>query len=370
MFDFYKKIGNVVQGKTVDVIIKINGTEVRNWSRFTVDLNGFGDIDTFKLDLPWTVGNEPSDPLLYSGATQSAELVNGTAEISIEAGYEDNLKLLISGSMDSAKWRFGSSGEKGTISGRSHAGRAYDEKETVKYQNMTATEVHAMLAAKHGLKPVAPIATTTMIGEYINDDHASLTSEESHWDLALYLAENEGFVTRVRGNEWYFGPLESLPNMKKDAIHYTYGVDISEDLNIERAPNASRNLSVEVISYQPAKTKRGKGSRIVEKSSSIGKGANKYTIRKYVPNITRDQAQRIAKNILQQMSRQQMSGSFKCDYNPELDIDRKIVLNGVGVGLSQYYFVQGLKLSCSRENGFKCDVAFSNLQLSESGGYR
>ncbi len=370
MFDFYRKIGHVVQGKVISARITIDDTEVKNWTSFTVNLNGFGDVDSFTLVLPWTVGNEPADPLLYSGATQSAKLVDGTAEIKIEAGYEDDLQLLISGNMDSAKWKFGSSGERVTITGRSYASKPYDEKETVKYQNMTATEVHAMLAKKHGLTPVAPIATTTMIGEYINDDHASLTSEESHWDLVLYLAESEGFVTRVRGNEWYFGPLESLPNMKKDAIHYTYGVDISGELNIERAPNASRNLSVEVISYQPAKTKRGKGSRIVEKSSSIGKGVNKYTIRKYVPNITRDQAQRIAKNILQQMSRQQMSGSFKCDYNPELDIDRKIVLNGVGVCLSQYYFVQGLKLSCSRENGFKCDVSFSNLQLSESGGYR
>lgn len=368
MFDFYKKTGHVSQGKAVTAKVSINDVCVKNWIGFTVNLNGFGDIDSFSLDLPWTIGDEPEDPLLYSGSTKSVDWINDSAVIKIEAGYDNELNLLIEGNMDAPKWHFGNS-EKVTITGRSFAAKAYDEKETVKYQNMTSTEVHATLAQKHGLTPVTPVATSTMIGEYINGDHASLTSEESHWDLVLYLAENEGFVTRVRGKEWYFGPLESLSNMQKEPLHYTYGVDIGDELVIEGAPNASRNLTVEVISYQPAKTKRGKGSRIVEKSTSIGKGINKYVIRKYVPNITRDQAQRIAKNTLQELSRQQLFGSFPCDYNPELDIDRKIVLNGVGVGLSQYYFVQGLRLTCNRDNGLKCNVSFSNLQLNESGGY-
>ncbi len=369
MFDFYKKLGHVVQGKTVTGRVSLNGVEVKDWVSWTVKLNGFGDVDNYSLVLPWTVGNEPKDPLLYSGATKSADLINKPALVKIEAGYDGELQLLIEGYMDKPKWRFGNS-ERVTITGRSLAARPYDEKESVKYQNMTSTEVHAMLAKKHGLTPIAPIATSTMIGEYINGDHASLTSEESHWDLILYLAENEGFVTRVRGKEWYFGPLEALPNMKKEPIHYTLGVDIGDSLEIEGAPNASRNLTVEVISYQPAKTKRGKGSRIVEKSVGLGSGINKYVIRKYVPNITRDQAQRIARNTLQELSRQQLFGSFPCAYNPELDIDRKIVLNGVGVGLSQYYFIQGLDISCDKEKGFVCTVSFSNLQLTESGGYR
>ena len=366
----YQKNGQLEPVATPVVNIALNGQPVKDWLSFTVTLSGLGDIDTYEVVLPWTIGDKPYDPLLYSGSAQSADLVNGTATIKIEAGYDGGeIKLLIEGDMDAPKWSF-DNGERVTISGRSYASRAYDEKETVKYQNMTATEAHAKIAALHGLTPVAPVATTSMIGEYINDDHASLTSETSHWDLILYLAENEGFVTRVRGKEWYFGPLDSMPNFLLESLPYTFGVDIMRGLTFERAPNAARNLTVEIISYQPAKTKRGKGSRIIEKSSSVGKGINKYVVREYVPNITRDQAQRLAKNKLAELSKQQVFGSFSCNFNPELDIDRKVVLYGVGVGLSQHYFVQNIRISGDRQKGLKSEVSFSNLQLTEAGGYR
>ena len=48
-----------------------------------------------------------------------------------------------------------------------------------------------------------------MIGEYVNDDHTSVAEEMSHWDYVLYLAEQEGFISRIKGKEWYFAPLNA-----------------------------------------------------------------------------------------------------------------------------------------------------------------
>ena len=36
---------------------------------------------------------------------------------------------------------------------------------------------------------------------------ASVAEEMSHWNYVLYLAEQEGFVSRIKGKEWYFALL-------------------------------------------------------------------------------------------------------------------------------------------------------------------
>ena len=69
---------------------------------------------------------------------------------------------------------------------------------------------HKDICQRHGLTPIVPIATSDMIGEYVNDDHTTVAEEMSHWDYVLYLAEQEGFVSRIKGKEWYFGPLSMM----------------------------------------------------------------------------------------------------------------------------------------------------------------
>lgn len=358
-------------GKPV-VNITMNGEKIINWKDFKVEVSGLGAIDKFELTLPWEVTDNPSSNLLYSGSSKSADIVFNTAVLKIDVGFEgEEIKSFIEGEADAFSWDFDTSGEWVKISGRSFAAKPYDFSETVKYQNLTSTEVHSTICSLYGLTPVQPVKTSTMTGEFVNDDHASVTRETSHWDLILYLAENEGFVTRVRGKEWYFGPLEMLENYKKPPVEFTWGYNIHSGIHIERAPNASRNLTVEVISYQPPK-KKGKGTRIVESVSitSTKKDARKYTIRKYEPNKTRDQAQMIARNILNDYSRQQVFGNFKCDFFADVDIDRKFKLYGVGKGLSQEFYVTKMSIDGSAGEGLAMQIDFSNLFLTESGDYK
>lgn len=360
------------------VNITINGKPVKNWISFTVEKSGLGAVDSFEVKLPWEVTDKPTDPLLYSGSTQAADLVFGSAKVRIEAGFEGEGKpaLLIEGDMDYPVWSFDTTdGEVVSIYGRSYAARAFDFKETVKMQNLTSTAAFKQIARKHGLNPVVPQESEAPVGEYVKDDHANVNREVSHWDLVLYLAQNDGFTTHVQGTDWYYGPREMLPNYKKDPLVFTWGHNIDSGLQIERAPNASRNLIVEVISFVPgAVKKRGvgrmKGQRIVEKASFTGSSSgNKYTQRYYYPGITRDEAQRRARSILKDLSRQQVHGSFTTDFFPELSNDRRIVLYGVGKGLSQVYFTPKVVISGSRDDGLKAEVTFTNLELEEGGRF-
>ena len=351
----------------------INNKQALDWLSFQVELNGLGAVDTFQVTLPWEVtGQKPRDEMFYSSPSKSSDLVSGQAKVNILAGFggEGQQKSLIEGYMDRPVWDFSRRmGEIVTIYGRSHAAKPYDYKETTKWQNHTATGAFRQIAFFHGLTPVVPVETATLVGQYENEDHVNTKREVSHWDFVLYLAQNEGFTTRVRGREWYFGPRDQLPGFSLEPIPFTWGHNIDEPFRIERAPNAARNLVVEVISWVPGKT-AGKGQRIIEMASFKGSSTgHKYVQRFYYPNLTRDQCQRKAQSILAELSRQQLYGSFNTDWFPELSNDRRISLNGVGHGLSQIYFTPKITISGSKERGLITEVTFTNLALEEGGSF-
>lgn len=140
---------------------------------------------------------------------------------------------------------------------------------------------------------------------------------------------------------------------------FSYGHNIKK-LKMKKAPNEARNFHVEVISWQSGE-KKGKGNRIVEKAV-IGEeeGDNIYTIRRNIPNITRAQAQKQLQNICSELTKQQFSGSFDTDFFQELTKDRRIVLYGVGMDLSQIYHVETITISGDKDSGIECSVDFTN----------
>lgn len=353
-------------GKPI-VNLTVNDQKISDWRSFNVDWNGTGDVDSFDVSFQWDVSNKPRNDLFYSGAQGASELVRGKAVIKIEAGFEnEELITLIEGEMDNPDWDF-SSGETITLSGRSYAAKPYDFKEKVKYQNMTATEAHQKICEVHGLTSVAPVASVGLIGEYQNEDHSTVSEEMSHWDYVLYLAEQEGFVSRVKEKEWYFGPLELLPEYQKEPLSFSYGHNI-RGLKLKRAPNAARELRVEVVSWQTG-NKKSKGSRIVESAPPVEEkkegeeaaGGSDYVIRRCFPNITRAQAKKQAEAILEGLMAQQFSGSFETDFFTELKNDRRILLYGVGLHLSQMYHVSQVSISAEAGSGISMSVEFTNI---------
>ena len=185
-------------GKPI-VNITINDKKIEDWISFQVNWNGLGEVDDFEVEFQWDISDNPRHEFFYSGSKQSSVVVKGKVVVKIEAGFEgEEIVPLIEGEMDYPEWDF-SDGETVKIIGRSYAAKPYDFVETVKYQNMTATEAFQKICKTHGLTPIVPVATSDMIGEYVNDDHTSVAEEMSHWDYVLYLAEQEGFVKEKNG---------------------------------------------------------------------------------------------------------------------------------------------------------------------------
>jgi hypothetical protein len=343
--------GNLEQYSKPEVTITLNGKKARDWIEFEVKQSITGEIDNFRIVLPWDAGDNPRDEMLSSGRTQSSFLVHGMADVAVTININGQNVRLIEGKMDSAVWNFTKNwGETVVLLGRCKAASAHDMRQKQRYQNMTATEAHAQIAAEHGLTPVQPVKTTTFIGAYDGEDHCAISKEMSHWDYINYLAQNNNFITRVEGGNWYFGP-ESEYRIK-EPLSFSWGHNIL-NLQFKRAPNAARNLVVEIRSWH-------NNTRIVERAS-FNNGGHEYVRREHIPDITRAKAQEIARSRLAWYARQQMCGSFTTVYAPEISLDRNITLYGVGFGLSRTYSVTGLRIA-GNAGGITAEVDFSNAE--------
>lgn len=349
------------------VEIKVKGTPVPKWTSFRVESNGFSVADSFEVKLPWDVTEKPEQILLASTPTTSSLLVKETnIPVEIWLGFDVPglppvpSRRIMYGKMDICRWNFGPDGEYVTLVGRNLAGQLIDTKTTEKYQNRTASQVAAEFFARHGLKPQVT-ATSTLIGTYLNNNHSNITRETTQWDFLLYLAQQEGFVCRVVDDTGYFGPRSGIANLNAEPIPFTWGVNI-DDLEIERGPQAARNIVVEVRSWH-------NGRRIVEKATTRNHVEEKYIQRFTIPGLTREQAQKRARAILAELSAQEFFGRLRTDWQPEISIDRRIALYGVGQGLSRVYYVNRVTVEGSLDGGTTAEIAFTSTYLTDSGRY-
>lgn len=348
------------------VDISIVGQKIREWTSFRVENNAFSAADSFEIKLPWDVTEKPVDPLLSSSPDHHSIITTSPAvPVEVSLGFnvsgkpEGEPRHLMKGKMDVARWNFSSTGEYVTLIGRDLTGPLIDARTTEKFQNMTSSQVAVKLFNRHGLKPQAT-ATKTAIGTYLNNNQAHLAEESSEWDILLFLAQQEGFVVRVLGGTGYFGPLAEIANLKADPIVFTWGQNIIE-LEIERGQMARKKIEVEVISWH-------NGQRIVEKAGVRKEVEEKVVQRFMIPGLTRQQAKQRASGILIELTQQEWFGTIRTDWVPELSIDRRISLHGVGKGLSQVFYVVRASVENNLDRGIEVELAFVSNPLGPQGG--
>ena len=368
-------------------IAVVNGYQVR-FDSFQVEQNGFSAADSFSLTLPFFVRDQQQgDKILANGKDFESMLVNADVlPVQLYVGYpknpgkytKDDLMQLMDGQMDTTEWDFDmSSGEKVILHGRNAVGKMIDTKIIEKFPNLTASAIATQFATEHGLTPVVT-PTTELAGTYYNQQSAVLGRETTEWDLLIFLAKQENFIVRVKGKQLFFGPYGTVvadaaqntpgtvydPDKQVYVIPYTWGYDI-EHLHIERSPHAARDIEVIVITYD----RNGK-ARIVERALSstqrsariaqqVGERA-KYSVTYVIPGLTREQAQKRAQQILDELSRNQLIGSIQCAGNSDCEIDRQIEIYGVGQGLSIPYYLNKVTHKFSLSDAYGLDMSFSS----------
>jgi hypothetical protein len=359
-------------------IVTVNNQIIR-FTSLHVEQNAFSAADSFEVVLPFFIRHSQSGDLILANGPdfQSILLTQDVVPVSIWVGYPPNpfnyqtsdLTQIMDGYMDTAHWQFDNTGTAVTLNGRNKTALFMDNKIYDKLPNLTSSRIAETLATSHGLATaVAP--TTTLAGTYYNQNSAVLGTDISEWDLLLFLAQQENFIVRVKGNILYFGPYSLVTGFEnQDPIPFTWGQNI-EKLEFERSPHAARDIIVRVITYD----RNGK-NRIVETAKSTTQYAQRiknqtgqreaYTETYIIPGLTREQAQKKAVAINSELSRAALIGQITVAGNTDMAIDRKIAIQGVGQGLSGTFYLNKVTHDYDLDSGYDVSASFSNQFLAD-----
>lgn len=339
---------------TVNQTIPLTGileSEVVNASHFT--------SDTFRLTA--SISRLPSGlGINYWGDAAGDEL-------EIFAGFRDDIgqgqpSSLIYGQVDEVEVDLVN--RLLVLSGRDLSARFLDVKTAEHFQDQTASDIAITLAKRHGMKAsVTP--TTERVGGYYEYYHTRMTSDQTEWDLLIFLAEQENYDVWVAGQTLYF-----QPRVPDNADPYVLlwsdlgqGNRLAnfEALKLHRSETLAKDVIVKVKSWNQAletvvtaENHRNQAN----KNQRAGGQAQTYTF--YPPNLTKDQADKFAAAKAEDITKHERVVSGTLPGDNLLNHRSLIKLVGTGTSWDQLYNVDTITRRLSTKLGYTMDFRAKN----------
>lgn len=338
--------------------ITVNGEEVEGWLEIETEENEFSAPDSFRVSLAmaglpldraakwWSeidspeveiFAGLPSDPDAYS----SADLTSIFFGVADAVEFNWNERVIV-------------------VTGRDLTGRLIDDKTAEKFVNLTASEIVAKFAAKHGLEAEIT-ATTEKAGKFYQIDHVDLQTDRTAWDLITWLAQREGFAAFVRGKKLHFGPRPTLDDAPAFIIRRSEATyEEPENGNFVRLATF-RDLAVSGDIRVTVKTWNPKRKKAYTKTASAGRSGGQTKDYSYtVPGLTPDEAEARAKSILADLSRHALRLEYEGLARATLHIGEVILLEGTGTVFDQTYFPDLIVRRLSKSDGFTWTINAKN----------
>ena len=249
------------------------------------------------------------------------------------------------------------------LDGRDRTALLIEARTQETFSNRTSSEIATILAGRHGLT-AAVAATTTPVGRYYEIEHDRITLDAfsratTEWDLLVWLAEREQFDVWVAGSTLYFQPAsDAVSTMVLEP-----GALI--DLSMERALTLARDIEVTVKSWN---SRQQNAFTQTARSGSGGAPASN-TPASYVyvrPNLTPDQALKIAQGRLTELSRHERVILASMPGELTLTPRTQIALTGTGTAFDQTYFIDRIERRLSVRGGFTQRVRARNVSLGST----
>jgi phage protein D len=259
--------------------------------------------------------------------------------------------------------------------GRDLSARLIEAKTQEAFVNKTASEVASILAGRHGLTAQVT-KTTTLVGRYYEQDHSRLTLDEfsrttTEWDLLVYLAQREGFDCFVFGTTLHFQP-STEPDADPFVIQWTQPSPVPRlnvtTIRMERSLTLAKDVQVDVRSWNSrqakgfTKTSKAIGGRAASASGTTP-GGKANTTQRYVivrPNLTEDQAQKLANQAAADITRHERVVAVDMPGELGLTPRNMVRLQGTSTSFDQAYFVDHIDRSISYEEGFRQSLRLKN----------
>ena len=230
------------------------------------------------------------------------------------------------------------------------------------FANRTSSEIASLFATEHSMNS-AIAQTTTPVGRYYQSEHDRITLDQfsratTEWDLLVFLAQQEGFDVFVNSNTLHFQP----PSGPDGA--FTLTPSDATDLRLERALTLARDIEVVVKSWNSrqqsafTQTARSHGRGIQTFGASSGAPQRYIYVR---PNLTSDQALKLAQQKLAELTRHQRVFSASMPGELSLTPRSVVTLAGTGSDFDQAYFVDSIERRLHVDSGFTQRIRCNNM---------
>ena len=245
------------------------------------------------------------------------------------------------------------------LDGRDLTARLIEARTHESFVNRTASEIAELLAARHELSTDVT-ATKTPVGRYYQNEHDRITLGQfsramSEWDLLTWLARQEGFDVFVRGTSLHFGP-----SPRNAAVRPIWPGDVMA-LRLERALTLARDIEVVVKSWnarqQSAFTQTARAAAARRGDGKSGSAQRHVLVR---PNLTQEQALKLAQTTLAELTRHRMVLHATMPGDLSLAPRDALSLGGTATAFDQIYYVDEVSRRLSVQHGFVQQVTARN----------
>ncbi len=258
------------------------------------------------------------------------------------------------------------------LAGRDRTAALIEARTQETFANRTASEIAALLAARHGLTADVT-ATATPVGRYWELEHDSITLDQfsratTEWDLLTTLAAHEAFDVWVGEGALHFHPMTSLttnpvPTAILRSTASLAGPPNVTALRLERSLTLARDIEVTVKSWhsrqQAAFVQTARGG-----SGPRGGKALRYVY--VVPNLTPDAALKLARNRLAELTRHERVVIAEMPGDLLLAPRMAIALAGSRTAFDQLYWIDEIERSLHWQRGFTQRVRARNTSAASA----
>lgn len=231
------------------------------------------------------------------------------------------------------------------VTGRDRISDLLDHKTTEQWQNRTTTEVVTDIASRVGLGAVVKLLSTAdKVGLIYKDDNNLESDADTLWNVLVRLATREGCSVFIKPGTGVlsFMPVDQLGG-STFIVNYQRPTQFAvasgnfTSLRLRRGFAVSKNVKVRVKSYHL----RGKKSVSTEMvSNGTVPGESVYDYR--VPGLTKDQADKLAKNRLDEILRHEKGMQIDMPGDVALDPTFMLQLSGTGTSFDQSFIISSV----------------------------
>ena len=254
------------------------------------------------------------------------------------------------------------------LSGRDLTARLIEARTQESFSNRTASEIATLLAQRRGL--TADVTqTTTPVGRYWQLQRDRITLDQfsratTEWDLLVTLAGLEGFDVWVTGTTLHFRPARAPqgPGFTLRATAGPLGRANVTGLRLERALTLARDIEVVVKSWNARQQQAFIRTARRRRGTSRGGEVQRHVY--IVPNLTPDEALKLAQRRLQELTRHERVVVAEMPGELDMAPRNQIRLEGTNTDFDQEYWIDEVDRTLHVARGFTQTLRARNASTS------